>query len=167
VGRTAGYSRGLATQRFGSKSGLTEAVIAYLHQKREALLEAARVAEMPALDALAFYMEGHLRDLRAHDGGKAYFMLLSAAVADKSGLRGAFAAEHERVRVWLRDQIERGQQAGEVRPQIDPDAGALMIGSLLLGVSIQWLTDPTTDLDPIAATIIAAFRQSFSTHPPL
>ena len=42
IGRAAGYSRGLATQKFGSKQGLIEAVIDYLHQQREAALEAAQ-----------------------------------------------------------------------------------------------------------------------------
>jgi AcrR family transcriptional regulator len=165
IGREAGYSRGLATQRFGSKQGLTEAVIDYLHQRREAWLEHAHVAEMPALDAIVHYVESHLRDLGREHGGRAYFMLLAAAVADATALREAFAASHERVRVWLRALLERGQAEGDVRADIDADAGALMIGSLLLGLSIQWLVDPAMDIDPIRVTSVAALRQSFSTRP--
>jgi len=164
IGREAGYSRGLATQRFGSKQGLTEAVIGYLHREREAILEADKVADMPALQALAYYVEGHLRGLRHEAGARAYFMLLAAAVADGTEMREAFAASHERVRVWLRALLLRGQAEGDIRPEIDPDAGALMIGSLLLGLSTQWLIDPSTPLDPIVATTIATLRQSFSTH---
>jgi len=166
VGRQAGYSRGRATQRFGSKQGLTEAVIDYLHQKRDAWLEHAHLAEMPALEAIFHYVESHLKDLGREHGGRAYFMLLAAAVADATALREAFAASHERVRVWLRALLERGQREGDIRADIDPDAGALMIGSLLLGLSIQWLVDPAMDLDPIRVTSVATLRQSFSTHPP-
>jgi AcrR family transcriptional regulator len=160
IGRKAGYSRGLATQRFGSKLGLTEAVIAYLHRAREAILEADHVAEMQAFDAVVYYVESHLRSLTLQHDGRAYFMLLGAAVADANALRGAFAASHERVRVWLRAQLERGQADGSLRADLDPDAGAIMIGSLMLGLSIQWLTDPAMDLEPIRLTSIQTLRQS-------
>lgn len=162
IGRAAGYSRGLAAQKFGSKLGLTEAVIAYLHRRREAFLEADHVAEMPALDAVAYYVESHLRDFGRERGGAAYFMLLAAAVADANALRAAFAASHERVRVWLREHLQRGQAEGDIRPDLDPDAAALMIGSLLLGLSMQWLVDPNMDLAPIRETSIATLRLSFA-----
>lgn len=170
IGREAGYSRGLATQRFGSKRGLIDAVIAYLHQEREAVLEADHVAEMPALDAILYYVDSHLRGLSPDhsptgDGGRAYFMLLAGAVADASSLREAFAQSHERVRDWLETLMKRGQAEGGIRPEIDPHAGALMVGSLMVGLSIQWLVDPEMDMNPIRVTSIETLRQSFSTHP--
>ncbi len=160
IGRAAGYSRGLATQKFGSKLGLTEAVIAYLHRAREAVLEADHVNEMPAFDAIVYYVESHLRSLSIEHDGRSYFMLLGAAVADANALRGAFAGSHERVRVWLRTQLERGQADGSLRADLDPDAGALMIGSLMLGLSLQWLIDPSMDLEPIRRTSVQTLRQS-------
>ena len=160
IGREAGYSRGLATQKFGSKQGLTEAVIAYLHRHREAILEADHVSEMPAFDAIAYYVESHLRSLSREHNGRSYFMLLGAAVADANALRTAFAASHERVRVWLRAQLLRGQAEGGIRMEVDPDAGALMIGSLMLGLSIQWLVDPAMDLEPLRRISIETLRQS-------
>ena len=165
IGREAGYSRGLATQKFGSKQGLTEAVIAYLHRRREAILEAEHVADMPALEAILHYAEGHLRELSRDQGGKAYFMLLAAAVADSTALREAFAASHEKVRHWLREQILRGQAAGEIRPEADADAEALMIGSLLLGISLQWLVDPTLDVARVASSSLDALRRSLAADP--
>ncbi len=166
IGQAAGYSRGLATQRFGSKQGLIEAVIAYLHRRREEILEADHVAEMPALEAILHYVDTHLRDLGREHGGKAYFMLLAAAVADATAMREVFAASHDRVRAWLETLLRRGQAEGGVRPEINPNAGALMIGSLLLGLSTQWLVDPALDLDPIRTTTLAALRQSFAAEVP-
>jgi AcrR family transcriptional regulator len=165
IGREAGYSRSLAAQKFGSKQGLIEAVIVYLHRRREAIMEASHVAEMSALDAIDNYIESHLVDMNHRHGGRAYFMLLAAAVADATSMREAFAASHERVRVWLKALLRRGQVEGDIRPDIDPDSAALMIGSLLVGVSIQWLIDPTTDVDQIQTTSIAAIRRSFETDP--
>ena len=165
IGRAAGYSRGLATQKFGSKRGLIEAVIDYLHQQREAMLEAAHVADMSGLEAIAHYIDSHLASLDAERGGRAYFMLLAAAVADRSALREAFADEHDRVRDWLEQRFRQGQAAGDIRPDIDPYGGAMMVGGLLLGLSLQSLVDPATDLKVIRAASVAAMRRSFATTP--
>jgi AcrR family transcriptional regulator len=166
IGRAAGYSRGLASQRFGSKQGLTEAVIAHLHGRREAVIAAEHLADLPALEALAHYIERYVQDLRDARGGQAYFMLLAGAVADRTPQSAAFAASHERVRVWLRELVRRGQAEGDIRADLDADAGALMIGSFLLGLSMQWLADPSTPLAAIAATAVATLRLSFSNPPP-
>ena len=60
IGQAAGYSRGLATQRFGSKQGLIDAVIAYLHARRDELMDAAHVAEMPPLEAVLYLSLIHI-----------------------------------------------------------------------------------------------------------
>lgn len=162
IGRQAGLSRGLATQRFGSKRGLIEAVIAWLHREREAILEAQHVDEMPAFEAIAHYVDGHLRGMESDNDGRAYFMLLASTVADATALRELFAASHERVRERLRGLLARGQAKGEIRSDVDCDATALSIGSLLLGASMQRLVDPATDLKPIRAAILAALRRALT-----
>jgi len=165
IGQAAGVSRGLATQRFGSKQGLINAVIDYLHARREEVLAAHHVADMPGLDAVLDYVDSHLRSLDAHAGGRAYFMLLAGAVADASSMREAFAASHERVRAWLADTVERGRADGSIRRAIDANGAALMVGSLLLGVSIQWLVDPAMDVEPIRRASLDTLRASLATDP--
>lgn len=165
IGKEAGLSRGLATQRFGSKRGLIEAVIAYLHKKREAIMEADHVDLMPAFDAIQHYVDGHLRGITSKHHGPAYFMLLASTVADVTPTRELFAASHERVRVRLRGLLKRGQQRGEIRSDVDCDATALTIGSLLLGASIQRLVDPAMDLEPIRVSINAALRRALLPSP--
>lgn len=162
IGQAAGYSRGLATQRFGSKQGLIDAVIAYLHARRDELMDAAHVAEMPPLEAVLYYADSHFRLLDQDDSGRAYFMLMAGAVADASSMKAAFAASHDRVRLWLAERVRAGQAAGQVRAGLDPDGVALMIGSLLLGVSVQWLADLTTPLGRIRRTSLALLRDSLS-----
>jgi AcrR family transcriptional regulator len=160
IGRAAGYSRGLATQKFGSKRGLTEAVIAHLHHERHSLAMPRAAVGISAFDAIVHLIDTQLSSVREDDGSRAYFRLLSAAVADASPLRDIFAGAHEEVRAWLRKELTRGQAAGEILREVDPDAAALMIGSLLLGVSIQVLVDPTADVDAIRAEAVATLRRS-------
>lgn len=165
IGKEAGLSRGLVTQRFGSKRGLIEALIAYLHRKREAILQAEHIDEMPTFNAVAHYVDGHLRAQTEEHDGPAYFMLLASTVADAATLRELFAASHQRVRVRLRGLLKQGQARGEIRRDINADAYALTIGSLLLGASMQHLVDPTTDLEPIRAAAIAILRQALTAPP--
>ncbi|MDO9222635.1 MAG: helix-turn-helix domain-containing protein [Caulobacter sp.] len=163
IGARAGYSRGLATQKFGSKQGLIEALITWLHARQDEVLDAHGVDAMPGLEAVLTYVDLYLRDLGRQDEGRAYFMLLAGAVADRSLLRAAFAASHERVERRLEAMVLRGQAEGAIRREMDADAAALMVGSLLLGLSIQRLIDPEMDLEPIRATTLATVRLSFAT----
>jgi AcrR family transcriptional regulator len=165
IGRKAGFSRGLATQRFGSKQGLIEAVIQHLHDGQEAALIEYGIDALPGFEAVLAYVDLYLRGLGSEAGGRAYFMLLSSAVADATELRAAFAAEHARVERRLEALVQRGQAEGDIRPDLDADAAALMIGSLLLGLSMQMLVDPAMDLDPIRETSLATLRQSFGARP--
>jgi AcrR family transcriptional regulator len=159
----AGYSRGLVTQRFGSKDGLIEMVLNHLHERHEQLLTAAGIDALPGFEAVLKYVDLYLRDLSADGQARAYFMLLSSAVADMTGLRAAFAAEHARIEHRLEALVLKGQKEGDIRREIDADAAALMIGSLLLGLSMQLLVDPSTNVEPIRTTSLATLRLSFGT----
>src|SRR5271170_856467 len=63
VGARAGYSRGLATQKFGSKQGLIETLIAHLHGRMESLLREAHVEDMPGLEAVLAFADLFLDQL--------------------------------------------------------------------------------------------------------
>lgn len=161
IGQRGGYSRSLVTRRFGSKQGLIDAVISYLHDRRRVLAAEHGLDQMSGLDALLADTDIYLRSLSEKGELKAYFMMLSAAVADASSLRLAFAASHEQVRTRLRDFVQKGQAEGCIRSDLDADAAALMVGSLQLGLSMQLLVDPTMNLDPIRKTSLATLRLSF------
>lgn len=162
IGRAAGYSRGLATQRFGSKDGLIEALIADLEARQAELWTHHRLDERPGLEAVLTYVDLYLTHLGDQPQTRAYFMLLAGAVADASALREAFARTHEGVKQRLSALFAHGKREGDVRPEIDPDAAALMVGGLLLGLSVQWLVDPATDLDSIRRTSLSTLRLAFA-----
>lgn len=162
IGRAAGYSRGLATQKFGSKDGLIEALIGDLHSRQDELLSAHHIGEMPGLDAILTYVDLYLQHLGEQDGARAYFMLLAGAVADASPLRAAFARSHDRVKHRLAALVERGRRDGGIRRDVDPEIAALMVGSLLLGLSVQWLVDPGTQVDAIRAMSLETLKLAFA-----
>src|SRR5712671_1728855 len=63
VGQRGGYSRSLVTRRFGSRQGLIDAVISYLHDRRRVLAAEHGIDQMPGLDALLADTDLYLRSL--------------------------------------------------------------------------------------------------------
>jgi AcrR family transcriptional regulator len=162
LGRTGGFSRGLATQRFGSKQKLIEALLAHLHERQEELLREHRLDERPGLEAILTYTGICIRNLAAGAEGRAYSMLLSSSIADLSSLRSGFREVHAEVEARLSRWIVRGQAEGRIRPEVDPAAAALMIGCLVFGISMQLIVDPGMDLEPVCRTSLATLQASLA-----
>lgn len=162
IGRRAGYSRGLATQHFGSKRGLIDAVVAYLHARQDEDLELAHIDDLDGLTALVAYVRHFGAGFDGSRDLRAYFMLLADAVADVQEARTAFAASHERVKARLADLVRRGQREGRIRADVDADGTALMAGSLLLGVSMQALVDPDVKVAPVCEDLADVLLRSLA-----
>lgn len=162
IGERAGYSRGLVTQRFGSKQGLIEAMIERLQVRMADLLDDRDIGELNGLEQVLTNVDVFLRALDREGELRAYFVLLASAVADVSELRAPFAAAHKRVEQSYEALFLKGQAEGSVKADLDAAAAALMTGALLFGLSMQLLLDPDMDLGPIRETSLATLRASFS-----
>lgn len=158
IGKEAGYSRGLVTQRFGSKEGLIRSLIAALHAWQQEALDQAHIAEMDGLAALSAFVHLHSQTAEGQDEGKAYYMLLAATVADRLDMREAFADSHEIERLLIRGIIERGQAEGSIRADADADATALMAGCALIGIRMQSLINPDMEIAPVRDALIESLR---------
>ena len=162
IAARAGYSRGLASQKFGSKQGLIRAVIDHLHEARDELLETQALARQTGLESLMTYVDMHFEALQESKENQAYFVLLAGAVGDQSELRELFAASHERAKLQLMAIVQRGQLDGSIRAEIDSEAAALMVGSLLVGIAVQALADPSMDLTRVGKETRAVLTASFA-----
>lgn len=160
VGARAGYSRGLASQRFGSKEGLIEALIDDLHERSDELSAAVYPEPPSGLEALLVSVGTYLTNFESETALRAYFVSMAGTVATLSRLRAAFAASHMKAKKRFMAQIELGKDDGSIASDLDAEAAALMVGSLLLGLSMQWLIDPTTDLARIRRTTLDTLRRS-------
>ena len=158
VGLRAGYSRGLATQKFGSKQGLVEALVAYLRERSEQAMQEQAIDALPGLDAVTAYVDAYLTNLNGNPELRAYFILLSGAVADGTAPASVFADTHRWAERRIEGLIRRGQAEGAIRADLNANAAALMVGSLLLGLSTQMQIDPAMDVAPIRETVRAALR---------
>jgi AcrR family transcriptional regulator len=165
IGRRAGYSRSLVTQRFGSRQGLIDAVIEHASAGFAEVSLDRPVEDLTGMDVLLLSVEVFLTRLVESRELRTYFLMLAGSVAELSDLRAVFAAQHDRVKVNIMALIAMGQADGSIRREVDAEAAALMIGSLQLGVSVQLLVNPATEVGPILATTLATIRRAFEGTP--
>ena len=158
IGERSGYHRSLVTQHFGNRTGLIDAILEYLQGHGGELMEQEHLDDLPGLQALLKYIDVFLTDLGRNREIRAYFMLLSSAVAELDPMRATYAVQNDRIRVRVQAIVERGQSEGTVRGELDANALAVMVGSLLLGLSMQLIVDPALDLAAVRATAQEALR---------
>ena len=147
IGEASGYSRGLVTQRFGSKEGLLLAVLDRLLDSWALRNVGPRVGALVGIEAMTASLDAYLHVVEsAPDSLRAYHALLREADGPVPAVRDRIAElnrrEREGVEAWLR----AGQAAGAVRPDVDPRAVAATFLATIRGTTTQWLLDPTVDI---------------------
>lgn len=148
IGREAGYSRGLASHKFGSKDGLFDAVMTFLSDRLEEKVAERLLQSTTQLDRIQGYVETLLTHIGTDIPIRAYFVMMASSVSGMTPSRSDFCKRNNAVREMLRRAIAEGQRNGEFDAAIDADMAALSIGSLMLGIAVELLIDP--DLDPMA-----------------
>lgn len=146
IGERSGYSRGLATHHFGSKSGLLRTVL-----KRMTAVWAAKLVRSldgkTGLQALTIAIDTHLEHVLRHpDYLRAMNILWGAALDPASEFKPNVAEfmriQRESVAAW----VKGGQASGEIRPDVDADHIAEQFYGTLIGLNNQWLVSPEIDL---------------------
>lgn len=161
IGTRAGYSRGLASQHFGSKDGLVSALIAAVIARNTALLENRAAATSPR-EAILVHADVILEQIERDVLIRAYWVMMASAIANRLPAQAVFLAEHDKVKEQLAALIEAGQAAGDIDSALDAEAAALSIGSTLLGIGIECLLDKNLDLPRVRAAALAGIARSLS-----
>lgn len=150
IGEVAGYSRGLASYRFGSKDGLWMELFArfddlwkghlreYLEGKRG--VEAIRLAIRAQRD---FFR-------REPSYLRAMYILWYESLGKESGIRAKLAGHHRIYRRDVRRWIQQGQEDGVISSAIDADKFSASYCSHMFGTIYQWVVAPDAlDLDAL------------------
>jgi AcrR family transcriptional regulator len=148
VGELAGYSRGLAGYRFGSKGGLFAFVVKAIGE--EWLRELTRVTRGRAgLEALNAATDAHYRFcVEAPDHVRAFYILWFESIGPASEHRDVIAAIHRRRQRDVVDWIEDGIRKGLVPGGVDASGIAAQFCATIIGIVYQWLAAPE-DLETI------------------
>ncbi|MFO1254753.1 MAG: TetR/AcrR family transcriptional regulator [Sphingomonadaceae bacterium] len=158
IGDRAGLSRGLVTRRFGSKRGMIDVLIKRLKDRGAAGLATRHLEAVSGIDAVLVYVDAFLDRLQADSEQRAYFVLLAASVADETETRSLFYETHQETAAYLQEFLRRGIDEGCIRPDLDPVAVSLTVGSLLLGLATQSLLDPQLDIESLRKAAKAILR---------
>jgi AcrR family transcriptional regulator len=144
IARKAGYSHGLVTQRFGSKSEL----VRMLAEEFQTLMGAERfmavLDEHHGLEGLIAMTETYI-DTLASSGplGRAYYELFAESIVLVPEIHETFVNADRLLRAFIKRVIRAAIEAGELPRDVSVRGLASTIVAILRGVSLQWLLDPT------------------------
>ena len=143
VGVRAGYSRGLAGYRFGSKAGLWSFLVRTIGEEWREELRGA-VAGTSGVATLHAALDAHCRMLvRSPDRIRAFYVLWFDSVGPDPALRAQIERIHDRRRRDVERWIADGVAAGTVRGDADVTAVAEQFVAQIVGVVYEWLVaDP-------------------------
>ena len=142
IGEKAGYSRGLATYRFGSKAGLFDAVcksisrewLHYLHAGVGA--QTGIEAMCTALDAFFKFVSDFPREAQVLQ------ILYCGAASPKSEFRETSVSIHQRQRDDVADWVRAAQKSGSIRDDVDPVSVAAQYIAYISGMTYLWVISP-------------------------
>ncbi|MBT8142122.1 MAG: TetR/AcrR family transcriptional regulator [Gammaproteobacteria bacterium] len=138
VGELAGYSRGLAGYRFGSKAGLFEFIVRSVGEQWVARLSKATKGKS-GLDAIASALDEHATMcLEASDKIRAFYILWFESIGVQSKVKVVIHSIHERRRQdvvsWLKDSdLDESVSAQDIAGQFNAS---------VLGIAYHWLANP-------------------------
>ena len=132
VGAAAGYSRGIVNHHFGSKAQLLEELI-----KHTQTIDVSR--ESPTgLTRLTDFAESYLRGMHERSPrSEAFLKLWTESAGAEPSLKPLFAERDARFRETLIRHLHDGVADGSIRPDVDPQATAVVIIGLLRGTALM------------------------------
>lgn len=142
IGERAGYSRGLATYRFGSKAGLYDALCKsisrdWLEYLRRGVGDKTGIEAMcAALDTIYEFIT------ESPQQGRVLQILHCGAASPGSEFRETTIAIHKRQQSDVAAWVRQGQHAGEIRLDIEARSVAAQYVAYITGMTFLWLISP-------------------------
>ena len=152
LGEAAGFSRGLATHYFGSKEGL---IVRLLNEIAEQFVGGLRTPEFESasgLNKILLYIELYLERAKSRPWiARALQLLRAESLIAPPALQEAVAITNQTGAALLSAAVRSGQEAGEIRSDIDPAMVTILVTGSLRGIVGQYLASPEeVDLDGLS-----------------
>ena len=158
IGARAGYSAALIARKFGSKLGVTEALLATIRERTGAAIDPA--ADGHVVDVVRRYV-GLIADGDA--GSRALYVLMAESVGPLRDLAELFARHNRSFVAAIAAGIRREQQRGRADLQIDRHSLAADLVARIRGITLLWLIDPDgVDRDAMTARLIEEFQAALT-----
>lgn len=150
IGELAGYSRGLANYRFGSKEALLSELFIHFDGLWKAHLN-HYIADQVSIAALNSALNA-LRDFLQLEANymRAMYILWYESLGHESEIRNKLAGHHDVYRKDATSWIQQGIDNGEIDPGVDPKQFAVQFCAFIFGIVYQWLVNADAlDLDSV------------------
>lgn len=145
VGERAGYSRGLASYRFGNKAGLFCFMVRSIGEDWLQQLGQA-VGNQVGLNAILAATDAHYRFVvESADRIQAFYILWFHSIGPDPELKEVIAHIHERRQRDVEAWIEGGIRDRSISETADIRATAEQFCAAIIGIVYQWLVTPTAD----------------------
>ncbi len=150
IGEMAGYSRGLANYRFGSKDGLMLELFARFDERWKDHLN-SYISDKEGIAGIKAAADA-LRDFLKleSDYMRAMYILWYESLGHESEIRSRLADHHRVYREDAARWVTRGIETGEIEPSVDAQQFAVQYCAFIFGTVYQWLVDADAlDLDAL------------------
>ena len=142
IGENAGYSRGLATYRFGSKAGLFDEVCKSISRRWLDYLN-KDVGDLVGIDAMCAALDSFFRFISESPRDAQVLQILYCGAANpKSEYRQTSANIHQKQQDDVIEWILAGIDDGSVRDNVDPQSVAVQYIAYISGMTYLWLIAP-------------------------
>ena len=166
VGAAAGYSRGLATHRFGNKAGLLRALAAHINARFHDQLRAAP-ARSDGLDAILGNIRVYFgRTDRTWTTTRALLVMMTEGMMENAELKSDMAAYNRTALAFFETHIRIGIDQREIGAATDVQATAVLLLGALRGIMLQWLLDDQIDLSRVRDRLLAMVEQTLAPAAP-
>jgi AcrR family transcriptional regulator len=142
VGLGAGYSRGLAAMRFGTKAGLLSRVARHVtsnwltHLRMTVGQKTGLAAVLAAIDAQERAIVKTPAEMRALYA--IFFQSSDPSAEYRVDVARSLTAQRRDLANWMRE----ARDAGEIPSSVDPSRIAGQVLSSMIGIVYQWIMDP-------------------------
>jgi AcrR family transcriptional regulator len=164
IAREAGCSHGLPGYLFGSKTDLLLALVDDVLREFRVVLVNPAVGESRGLPALQVMMRVFLESLeRPWPYTRAVYVMIGEAAGLPPELQSALNTHQDAARQLIVDAIHDGIELGQVRPDVDPAAQAVILFGLLRGIGLQSLMDPgSVDVKAVTIEVLALVERELA-----
>jgi AcrR family transcriptional regulator len=150
-----GISKGVISYHFAGKDDLIAEIISQVLQKARAYMQPRIEAQTTGPEMLRAYIESNLEFIR--DNPNQLTAVVEIVRATFAGADSPFKGNRDGAVHILADMLARFQDAGDFRPDFDPNAMAMAIRAVI-DVAPSRLTDPEFDIDNYAHEAATVFR---------
>jgi AcrR family transcriptional regulator len=141
VGEQAGYSRALATHRFGSKAGLFGQVLKVANTEWLERLQKA-VGTKVGVKSLCAVTNATEKFIRERPNVvRVMYMLWFQSIDPAAAFHPNIAAVHRAQRRDVENWVRAGQKAGEIDPAVNSRRVAEQYCATMVGIAYQWLAN--------------------------